>query len=110
MESEFILRGEHNEFKESIEKENKRINHRLADLESAIKEIGELTLSVQRLAISMEDMVKAQNRQESRLAELEAEPAKRWKDSTKALFNAFLGAIGSAVAGGVFWLIMQTVK
>lgn len=36
---------------------------------------------------------------------IEQEPARKWKDSTKALFNAFLGAIGTAVAGGMIYLL-----
>lgn len=36
---------------------------------------------------------------------MEQEPADRWKASTRALFNAFLGAIGTAVAGGLIYLL-----
>ena len=36
---------------------------------------------------------------------MEQEPAKRWKESTKAVFTAFLGAIGTALAGGLIYLL-----
>ena len=61
-----ISREEHDEFARRMEDEHKRINHRVADLEDTVRQIGELTASVERLAQSVETMAKSQNRQESR--------------------------------------------
>ena len=55
-------------------------------------------------------MMEEQEKQGQDIDALKAEPAKRWKDSTKALFTAALGAIGAAMAGGVIYLIAQFMK
>lgn len=65
-----ISREEHEEFARRMEDEHKRINHRVADLEDTVRQIGELTASVERLAQSVESMAKSQSRQEARLEEL----------------------------------------
>ena len=66
-----ISRAEHEEFAKRMEDEHKRINHRVADLESGVRQIGELTASVEKLAQSVQQMAKSQGRQEERLEELE---------------------------------------
>ncbi len=60
---EYITRAEHKEFSERLDAENKRQNRRIDDLGTAVKQIGELTISVQKLAMSVESMVKEQGRQ-----------------------------------------------
>ena len=67
-----VGREEHEEFKQRMEDEHKRINRRLQELETVTKQITDLALSVQKLATSIENMVQAQNRQEERLSELES--------------------------------------
>ena len=45
-----ITRAEREEFRRRMEDEHKRMNHRLGDLEETVRQIGELTASVQSLA------------------------------------------------------------
>ena len=90
---------------EGHEHEIKSLKHRADDLEEQNKTIQELAISVKELAINMRSMMKEQKEQGGRLDTLEREPAERWKDSTKALFNAFLGAIGTAAAGSIIYLL-----
>ena len=59
---EYLTKGEHSEYKESQDKENRRINKRLELLENTVNQINDLTLSVQKLANNMESML---NKQES---------------------------------------------
>lgn len=90
---------------EGHEHEIGSLKHRMKNQEEQTKTIQDLVISVKELALNMRTMMEEQKDQGERLEKLEQEPAKRWKDSTKALFNAFLGAIGTAVAGGVIYLL-----
>ena len=42
---EYITRAEHKEFSERLDAENKRQNRRIDELDTAVKQIGELTTS-----------------------------------------------------------------
>lgn len=75
--------------------------------EEESKVLTELVMSVRELAANMERMITEQGEQRNRLEKLEQEPGNRWKDSAKALFNAFLGAIGTAVAGGIVYVLIN---
>ncbi len=95
-----ITRAEHEEFRRRLEEENRRQDKRLELLEQNVREIGALTTSVQKLAISVENMVKEQTRQGERLEALEGRDGERWRK--------LVGYIASAlVSGAVGWLIAQ---
>ena len=73
-----VTRAEHNEFRKVMEAENRRLsdedkrqNHRIDELESEVRQIGQLTTSVEKLAVSMESMVREQEQQGRRLEALE---------------------------------------
>lgn len=93
-----------------LEQEAKSAKHRLDDLEVQNQAIQNLALSVKELTINMTRMMEEQEKQGQDIDILKSEPAKRWKDSTKALFNAALGAIGAAFGGGIIYLIAQYLK
>lgn len=88
-----IGRAEHEEFRRRMEDEHKRINHRLADLKDTVRQIGELTTSVHSLAQSVEQLVKSQNRQESRLEELENRDGDTWRKVKWYLLTLAIGAV-----------------
>lgn len=88
-----IDRAEHEEFKRRMEDEHRRINHRLTDLEYTVRQIGELTTSVHSLAQSVEQLVKSQNRQESRLEELENRDGDTWRKVKWYLLTLAIGAV-----------------
>ena len=90
---------------EGHEHEIGSLKHRMKDQEEQTKTMQDLVMSVKELALNMKNMMEEQKDQGERLEKLEQEPARKWKDSTKALFNAFLGAIGAAVAGGLIYLL-----
>ena len=60
---EYLTRQEHQEFKEGLEKENHRQNKRIEILENTVRQINDLTLSVQKLATNMEGMLSKQTEQ-----------------------------------------------
>lgn len=88
-----ISRAEHEEFCRRMEDEHKRINHRLGDLEETVRQIGELTASVQSLAQSVEQMAQSQSRQEGRLEELENRDGEMWRKVTGYIATAVVGII-----------------
>ena len=57
MNDEYLRRHEHEEFAKGVDREQVRQNKRIADLEVTVRQINNLTLSVQKLAINMEQML-----------------------------------------------------
>lgn len=93
-----ITRAEHEEFRRRLEEENKRQDKRLELLEQNVREIGALTTSVQKLAISVENMVKEQGRQGERLEALEGRDGENWRK--------FVGYAASALASGLVGFLL----
>lgn len=93
-----ITRAEHEEFRRRMEDEHKRMNHRLGDLEETVRQIGELTASVQSLAQSVEQMAQSQTRQETRLEELENRDGEMWRK----VVGYVLTAVISITIGFIF--------
>lgn len=88
-----ISREEHEEFRRRMEDEHKRINHRVADLEETVRQIGELTASVQKLALSVESMARTQSKQGERLEELEGRDGKMWRKVSGYIITMLIGAV-----------------
>lgn len=101
-----ITRAEHEEFRRRIDEENKRQDKRIGLLEESTRQIGALTVSVEKLAQSIEVMVKEQERQGQRLEQLEREPAEEHKKNKRAVINCIISAvIGAIVSGVTTWLV-----
>ena len=66
-ENNFIPRKEHEEFAKRQDEENHRQNRRIGELEETVRQIGVLTSSVEKLASTMESMLKEQEKQGKRL-------------------------------------------
>ena len=88
-----ISRPEHEEFVRRMEDEHKRTNHRLSELEESVRQIGELTASVEKLAQSVQQMAKSQSRQEDRLEELEGRDGEMWRKVSGYVLTTVIGAI-----------------
>ena len=80
---EYITRAEHTEFCARLDAENNRQNRRIEILEGTTKQISELVTSVQKLAMSVESMVKEQSRQGERLETLENRDGEMWRKVSK---------------------------
>ncbi|MBQ7562775.1 MAG: hypothetical protein IJT16_02165 [Lachnospiraceae bacterium] len=96
---EYITRGEHNAFAEKMDAENDRQNHRIAELEENMKQIQQLTISVEKMAVNMESMVRSQNdmtrsleKQGERLDSIEKEPATKWKQASWIALSVLITA------------------
>lgn len=91
--SEPVTMELHNEAMRRIEEENNRQNHRIEKLEQTIEEIGKLTTSVEKLAISIENMVKEQARQGEKIEELESRDGKMWRQVVGYVITAIIGIV-----------------
>lgn len=93
MENNFITRNEHTEFVKRMEGEHDRQNHRLNNLELAVEKFGSLTVSVEKMAVSMELMLKEQKRLSESVEELEAHDGDMWRKVTAYAATAVLGIV-----------------
>ncbi len=88
-----ISRAEHEEFRKRIEEENKRQNRRIELLEESVKQLNSLTLSVEKLASNMENMLKEQGRQGKRLEKLENRDGEKWRKVTGYVVTTIVGIV-----------------
>ena len=91
--SEVITRAEHEEFCRRIDEENRRQNRRIELLEEGEQRIATLTASVERLATSMESMLKEQERQGKRLETLESRDGEMWRKVVGYAVTFMVGAV-----------------
>ena len=92
MGEEYITRAEHNAFKEALNAENERQNHRLTKLEDTSEKINELAVSTQKLATSMEQMLEEQREQGKRICKLEGRDGEKWRQIAGYILTAIIGA------------------
>lgn len=109
---DYIARREHEAFAELMKSENERLkeedmrqNKRLSALEASLQQINALTLSVERLAASVETMAKEQlkinksmEKQGERIGSLESRDGEMWRKVT----GHFITAAISIVVGYIF--------
>ena len=100
MEGDYISREEHNEFRRSMDAENKRLedennrqNHRLEILEETVKQVASISTSVEKLALNMENMLKEQVSQGKRLETLESRDGDMWRKAAGYAVTAIIGII-----------------
>lgn len=100
MENGYITRAEHEEFRRSMETEhrrqedeNSRQNHRIDALEKTVKQIAEVSRSVEKLALNMENMLKEQISQGKRLTVLENRDGEMWRKAVGYAVTAVIGVL-----------------
>ena len=67
-------------------------NKRLDALEENVKQIQSLTISVEKMAVSIEQMTKELSKQGERLEAIEKEPAQKWKQASWIVLSVILTA------------------
>lgn len=93
MNEGYISREEHEEFCKRIDAENHRQNRRIELLEQNTKQISALTTSVEKLALSIESMVKEQEQQGQRLEVLESRDGEMWRSVVRYIITAIIGIV-----------------
>lgn len=99
--SEPISRAEHEEFARRIDAQERRQDRRIELLETSVREIGALTTSVERLAQSVENMVREQEKQGKRLEALESRDGEKWRRLMGYILAAAASCIVGYLLGGV---------
>lgn len=90
---DYITRAEHDEFCKRMEEEHRRHNRRTELLEENAEKIGALATSVEKLAVSMESMLKEQERQGERLETLESHDGEMWRKVTGHVLTVVIGIV-----------------
>lgn len=88
-----ITREEHDEFCKRMEAEHHRQNRRIELLENSVQQIDSLATSVEKLALSLQSMVKEQEQQGRRLEVLENRDGEMWRKIVGYLITATLGIV-----------------
>lgn len=101
MAEDFVTRREHEEFARRIDTENNRQNKRISLLEESLQKTNALTVSIEKMAVSMENMLEEQKKQGERLEKLEKEPGDSYKQIKMSIIMAIIGAVVGAIVGAV---------
>ena len=88
-----ISRAEHNEFAKRIDEEQDRQNHRIGNVEKMLEQNNKLLVSVEKLALNMENMQKELKVQGQRLEELESRDGEMWRKVTSHIITTIIGAV-----------------
>ena len=86
-----ITRAEQEEFRRRLEAEGKRQDKRIELLEQNTKQISSLTISVEKLAQSIEMTVKEQVKHGERLEVLENRDGEMWRKAIGYIVTAVIG-------------------
>jgi len=90
---EAISRAEHEEFVRRMDEANERQSKRISILEEEVRQISDLTISINRMSISIENMTVQLVEQGKRLQALEAKDGEMWRKVTGYLITAVAGIV-----------------
>lgn len=93
MDTAPITREEHEEFSLRMNEENERQNKRLDLLEQSVRDMEALAASVEKLAVNMQNMLKEQEKQGTRLENLEKRDGEMWRKTMEYVVSALIGII-----------------
>jgi len=98
-------RREHEEFARRQDAENERQNRRIQLLEDNVRQINALTVSMEKMAVNMENMLAEQKRQGDRLEELEKEPVETHRQIKLAVISSVIGTVAGAIVMAAITLL-----
>ena len=90
---DFWSRHEQEQYAKRMEDEHTRQNHRLAELERSLEQNNKLLVSVEKLALNMENMQKEQKEQGERLEKLEGRDGEMWRKVVGYVVTAVIGIV-----------------
>lgn len=96
-----ISRAEHEEFARRIDDEQHRQNRRLELLEDNVRQTQALTISVEKMACSVQQMAEELKSQGERLDSLEEEPGENWEKLKAGIIGAIASGIGVAIVTSI---------
>lgn len=77
------------------------------EVDNKLEDIHELTYSIKEIATEVKLMREDVNKLDTRVGNIEKEPAQDYKDTKKAIRNQIICAIAGAIIGGLIALIMK---
>ncbi len=95
----------HEEFAERIDAENARQNKRLDLLEKSVNHINDLTVSVEKMAVNMSNMLEELKKQGERLEKLEEEPLETGRQIKIAVITSVAGTIVGAAVTAILMIL-----
>ena len=101
MDNNYVLDAVFNEFARRIEEEDKRQDLRITALERGVQEISRITISVEKLATNMEQMMAELNKQGQRLEKIEERPVKRWDTVVSGIIAGAVGLLIGLMSSGI---------
>ena len=99
MPDDYVSRMEHEEFVKRIDSNTKQLNDRIDKIERQNSQITDLLVLVNKLASSMEHMMKETEDQSKRLDKLESKDGEMWRK--------FLGYVISGIVGIAITLLLS---
>lgn len=88
-----ITRAEHTEFEKRMQEEHSRQNHRINELEKAFEQNNKLLISVEKLALSIENMQRELRDLCSRINVIEDRDGEMWRKVVAYALTAVVGAV-----------------
>lgn len=93
MPEDFITRKEYEEHNRRMDDEHKRVHHRITEVHDEVKKFGAIAISVEKLALNMEMMLKEQTEQGERLEKLESRDGENWRATVKQVITVVVSAV-----------------
>ena len=89
----YVTRLEYEEHNKRMEDEHKRINARLKKIEEESETNNKLLVSIEKMAVNMENMQEEQKDQGKRLEVLENRDGDMWRKVTGYIITAVIGIV-----------------
>lgn len=99
------LEMEHERRLTEVEQKTETNTQRLNKLEPLVDEIHRMSETLVEMAVEIRHTNESVEEIKEKVELIEQEPANKWKDSTRAILHAILGGIGTAIAGGLIYLL-----
>lgn len=93
MGDDFVPKSLCDERCKGLSAEDKRQNERLDELETRVHQINSLTVSVEKLAVSMDGMLRELTEQSERMKKLEGRDGENWKKIVSGLITGIVGGL-----------------
>ncbi len=90
---DFVSRREHEEFEKRMKEANDRQDKRIGILEGDVKELRNISASIQSLAVEMKGMREEQTKQGERLEALEGKDGKKYQRVIDIVVTAVITAL-----------------
>jgi hypothetical protein len=90
---QYLTIVEHKEYAKRMDDEHARQNHRINELEKGLTQNNKLLISVEKIALSVENMQKELNEQGDRIEAMEARDGETWREVVKSAILLVVGAL-----------------